>query len=48
MIYISKNVDVKLDEYVAFLRYSVSYTIEETKIKKWEVEYQIKRHCNLL
>lgn len=48
MIYISKNVDVKLDEYATFLRYSVSYTIEEAKIKKWEVEYQIKRHCSLL
>lgn len=27
MIYISKNVDDKLDEYASFLRYNSSYTI---------------------
>lgn len=46
MIYISKDVDLKLDEYASFLRHSVSYTIEEAKIKKWEIEYQINQHCN--
>lgn len=46
MIYISKDVDLKLDEYASFLRHSVSYTIEEAKIKKWEIEYQINKHCN--
>lgn len=29
MIYISKNVDDKLDEYASFLRYNSSYTIDE-------------------
>ena len=29
MIYISKSVDDKLDEYAAFLRHSASYTIDE-------------------
>ena len=38
MIYICKSVDDKLDEYAAFLRHSASYTIDEAKIRKWEVE----------
>ena len=46
MIYICKSVDDKLDEYAAFLRHSASYTIDEAKIRKWEVEYQINQHCN--
>ena len=46
MIYISKDVVDKLDEYAAFLRYSVSYTGDEAKTRKWEVEYQISQRCN--
>lgn len=46
MIYISKSVDDKLDEYASFLRYSASYTIAEAKIRRWEVEFQITQHCN--
>ena len=46
MIYICKSVDDKLDEYAAFFRHSASYTIDEAKIRKWEVEYQINQHCN--
>ena len=46
MIYISKDVVDKLDEYAAFLRYSVSYTVDEAKTRKWEVEYQISQRCN--
>ncbi len=45
MIYISQNVDEKLDEYASFLN-SISYTINETKIKRWEVECQINKRCN--
>lgn len=46
MIYISKNVDDKLDEYASFLRYNSSYTIDEAKTRRWEIEYQITQHCN--
>ena len=46
MIYISKNVDDKLDEYASFLRYNSSYTIDEAKTRRWEVEYQVNQHCN--
>ena len=46
MIYISKNVDDKLDEYASFLRYNSSYTIAEAKTRRWEIEYQITQHCN--
>jgi len=34
MIYISKSVYDKLDEYAAFLRHSVSYTIDEA-VYRW-------------
>lgn len=46
MIYISKSVDDKLDEYATFLRYSASYTIDEAKARRWEIEYQIEQRCN--
>ena len=46
MIYFSKNVNNRLDEYAAFLRHNASYTIEEAEVRRWEVEFQISRNCN--
>lgn len=47
-VYVSGNVYIKLDEYVDFLISVCHYNIDKAEIRRWEVEYQIKRHCNLL
>ncbi|MDO4511367.1 MAG: hypothetical protein Q4B68_06085 [Bacteroidales bacterium] len=36
----------QLDEYVEFLMTTYQYRMEEAETRRWEVEYQITKHCN--
>jgi hypothetical protein len=48
MIYIGEKVRDKLDNYVKYLRGNLGYTDNEAEIRRWEIEYQIKRYCSSL
>jgi hypothetical protein len=48
MIYVGTDADNTIEDYIKFLRGNLGYTVDEAKIRRWEIEYQIKRYCSSL